>query len=115
MKKLLIALTILFISTKLFAADVEVTLTFPSEYVPRIVAAITTQADKNLNLDVYYKSKQGDETNLEFYKRAVKELIRGLVLDCEETTAKEEYRQCLIDAAAAVPIPDVSVPEDLVE
>ena len=109
-------------------ADVELTLTVPSEHVSRILDAFTTTADTHMVLtsrgssdmpdgsdfdskwDLRIDSKDVAESNPEFAKRYVLELVKAVVKMTELAVDITRFN----DDIAAVDPAAQSVPEDII-
>jgi hypothetical protein len=63
-------------------ADVNITITVPDAWVGRTLSALNGMADKKIGIrfenamrEYEFESKTGEETNVEFAKRAFREMI----------------------------------------
>jgi len=129
MKKVMIAGLVLVLCMVAYAA-VELTITIPTQYVTRAVAALRAcenthvhihfqgssdpnnpeAADFTLNVDYRLDEIEG-ERHADYGKRFIKTMIYNIILAYETKTATED-RQALIDA---VPPIDVNVPDGILE
>lgn len=128
MKKRIFIVSVLLIWAVSVWAVVEITLIIPDEYVNRILDAFNTLADTHITIkargsaenpeddfagkwDFRIAPKEGTETNVQFSKRFTKELVRACVRCVEFAEDTERYR----DAIADVNVPDVNVPDGIIE
>jgi len=130
MKKILIAGLILILCTVAYAANVELTITIPTQYVSRAISAL--RACENSHVHIHFQGSQNaedpnvpdfvlnvdyrideieGETHANYGKRFIRTMLYNVILAYETKIAKEE-RKALIDA---VPPIDVNVPDGIVE
>jgi len=107
-------------------AAVTVEITVPNESVTRILAAFNGLSGKMMSIEVMsddpekpldgrwgfvVPAKDPNETQADFAKRFIKELIRASVRLYESAEAYNDYRE----AVSQIPTPDVNVPDGIVE
>jgi len=130
MKKIIIAGLILVLCTTVYAANVELTITIPTQYLSRAVAAL--RACENTHVRIHFQGSQNaedpnvpdfvldvdyrideieGETHADYGKRFIRTMLYNVIKAYETKTATED-RQALIDA---VPPVDVNVPDGIIE
>ena len=126
MRKTGILLIVVLLAVAAYAA-VEVTITVPTEHAAKVLTAFNVLAGKKLHLEAendpndpneyiagwYFEvqPKDPNETNKQFAERFTKQLVRASVRMVDKAADSKRYW----DAVKAVPMPDVNIPDEIIE
>ena len=99
-------------------ADLNITITIPESYIPRVQATFTGLSGVEMNLkndisggiDFIIEPKQSGETNIQFGTRFIRQSMLQFVRLFELDLDTERYKTSI----AAVATPAESVPPDII-
>lgn len=103
-------------------ADINITITIPDEYIADVVDTFTGCAghmiemnchDEELNghTVINYIEQQDGEAAIDFGKRVIRKLIKGLIEVYQLDIAEDNYRAAIAD----IPAPSINVPDNIIE
>ena len=96
-------------------ADIDITITIPDAWVPRVQDALTNQANKSISIDFdnatirYSYDPKGSDTWVEFAERAFKEHLKNQIKVSELSIDNERYRTDISE----IEQPSEDVPENI--